>query len=179
MVIHDAATANQYYQSLCKDYTDLGGTPCVAPPCPGGNSTIISNARGNSYQWQLNTGSGFSNITDNGFYTGTNSINLTLINAPTTWYGYQYRCLVDGSNISDTSTLKFTAYWNGSTSTAWENTANWNCGVLPDANTDVIVNSGVKFYLVVNASTSCRSVKLSKGTLATLSNGINLILTGR
>lgn len=179
VVIHDAAIANQYYQSLCKDYTNLGGTPCVAPPCPGGNSTIISNTRGNTYQWQLNTGSGFSNITDNVFYTGTNTIDLTLINAPTAWYGYQYRCLVNGSSISDTTTLKFTAYWNGSAGTAWENTANWNCGVLPDANTDVIVNYGVKFFPVVNASTSCRSVKLSKGTLATLSNGINLILTGR
>ncbi len=179
VVIHDAAIANQYYQSLCKDYTSLGGLPCVAPPCPGSNSIIISTVRGSSYQWQLNTGNGFNNISDNSFYNGSSTINLTLMNTPTSWYGYQYRCIVDGTSISDTTTLQFTAYWNGSTSTAWENTANWNCGVLPDVNTDVIINTGVNFFPVINTSTACRSVKLNKNAVATLLNGINLILTGK
>ncbi|MBL0359073.1 MAG: hypothetical protein IPP72_20400 [Chitinophagaceae bacterium] len=179
VVIHDASIANQYYQSLCKDFTTLGGTPCVAPPCPSGAIAITSNQHGSSYQWQLNTGTGFNNISDTGFYNGSNNINLTLTNAPTSWYGYRFRCVVNGSTYSDTTDLKFTAYWNGSVSTAWENTSNWNCGSLPDANTDVVINEGVKYYPVINNATSCRSVKLNKNAMATIVNGIQLILTGR
>lgn len=178
VVIHDAVIANQYYQSLCKNFTDLGGTPCVASPCPSGAIAITSNLHGSSYQWQVNTGSGFANITDNSFYTGSNTMNLTLTNSPTSWYGYQYRCLVNGTAFSNTTDLKFTAYWNGNSSTAWENPANWNCGVLPDANTDVVINNGVKFFPVVNSSTACRSLRLAKGSLATLISGINLALMG-
>lgn len=178
VVIHDAAIANQYYQSLCRNFTDLGGTPCVANPCPSGAVSITTRRRGTSYQWQVNTGSNFTNITDNSNYSGSNNMNLTITNSPTSWYGYKYRCIVDGNN-SDTTTLKFTAYWNGGTSTAWENTANWNCGVLPDANTDVIINEGVKFYPVVNNSTSCRSLRLNKNTLASIITGITLTLTGK
>lgn len=178
VVIHDAAIANQYYQSLCKNFTDLGGAACVATPCPSGTISIVTKRRGASYQWQLSTGGNFVNITDNSNYSGSNNMNLTISNSPTSWYGYQYRCIVDG-NTSDTTTLKFTAYWNGSSNTAWENTANWNCGVLPDANTDVIINEGVKFYPVVNTSTACRSIRLNKNTLASIANGITLLLTGR
>ncbi len=178
VIIHDAAIANQYYQSLCKDFTVLGGTPCVASPCPVGAVSIAARLRGTIYQWQLSTGGIFTNITDNSNYSGSNTMNLTIINSPTSWYGYQYRCLVN-SNIGDTTTLKFTAYWNGGTSTAWENAANWNCGLLPDANTDVIIQDGVKYFPVVNNSTACRSLRLNKNTLASILNGVTLSLTGR
>ena len=179
IVIHDAAIANQYYQSMCKDYTGLGGTPCVAMPCPGTNTPIISNVRGNSYQWQVNTGNGFTNIVNNASYDGTNTINLTIANPPSNWYGFQYKCIVNGTTSSDTANLKFTAYWNGSTNTAWENTANWNCGVLPDENTDVIINNGTQYFPVVNTSTACKSIRLSKGTALLLMNKINLLLKGK
>jgi hypothetical protein len=178
IVIHDAAIANQYYQSLCKDYTVLGGTPCVAPPCPGSNTTISSNTRGNTYQWQVNTGNGFSDLINNASYDGTNTINLTIINPPSNWYGYQFKCIVNGNTSSDITLLKFTAYWNGSVNTAWENTANWNCGTLPDENTDVIINNGTHYFPVINISTVCKSIHLSKGTAVVLMNNINLLLKG-
>ncbi len=31
IVIHDASIANQYYQSLCKNLSDMGGTACISP----------------------------------------------------------------------------------------------------------------------------------------------------
>jgi len=179
VVVHDAVIANQYYQSLCKDFTDLGGIACVSGPCPSGAVSINSNKRGTAYQWQLNTGSGFFNISNNVNYSGVNNASLTVSNSPTAWYGNQYRCLVNNSLISDTTTLKFTAYWNGSSSTAWENTANWNCGILPDANTDVVINPGVKYFPVVNSNTACRSIRLNKNTTAAIVNGVRLLLAGR
>ncbi len=179
VVVHDATIANQYYQSLCKNFTDLGGIACVATPCPANVASMACNKRGSTYQWQVNIGGGFANISNDFIYSGVNTPTLTLTNSPTNWYGYQYRCMVNNSVYSDTTTLKFTAYWNGSTSTAWENTANWNCGILPDANTDVIINKGVKYFPVVNNSTSCRSIKLNKNTSAAIMAGVNLLLTGK
>ncbi len=176
IVIHDAAIANQFYQSLCKDYTVSGGTPCVAPPCPGSNTTIISNTRGNTYRWQMNTGNGFNDLVNNASFDGTNTINLTIINPASNWYGHQFKCIVDGTTSSDITLLKFTAFWNGSINTAWENTANWNCGILPDENTDVIINNGTQYFPVINSSTICKSLRLSKGTALVLMNEINLLL---
>jgi hypothetical protein len=179
IVIHDASAANQYYQSLCKDYTNLGGIPCVAPPCPGANTIVISNVKGSTYQWQVDTGAGFKNIINNSSYSGTNSINLLISNPPSYWYGYQYLCLVDGTILSNSTALKFTAYWNGSAGTAWENPLNWNCGILPDANTDVIINNDAIDFPILNSSTKCRSVAIKKGASATMSGGASLVLTGK
>lgn len=177
IVIHDATIANQYYQALCEDFTGLGGIPCNAAPCPGDTTVFTSNVHGSIYQWQVNTGSGFTNIVDNINYTGTSNPDLFINNASTNWYGYQYRCIVDG-NYSDTITLKFTCYWNGYLNTAWENPLNWNCGKLPDANTDVIINNGVLYFPVVNSNKSCRSITMMPGTTIKLIAGFSLLLTG-
>ena len=179
VVIHDAAIANQYYQSFCNDFTALGGPPCEASPCPTGPISITCNKRGTTYQWQADTGTGFVNLSNNSFYSGTANMNLVLSNPPTSWYGFRYRCLVNDNQLSDTTTLTFTAYWNGSVNENWENPANWNCGSLPDANTDVIINPGVRFFPQINTSTTCRSLRLSKGAAARLLDGINLTLTGK
>ena len=49
-------------------------------------------------------------------------------------YGYKYRCAISG-NFSNTyspeSVLSFAESWTGNVDSAWENTGNWNCGVLP------------------------------------------------
>ncbi|MFT3682604.1 MAG: glycosyl hydrolase family 28-related protein [Ferruginibacter sp.] len=145
--------------------------------CPGGiNSSLLSNITGSSYQWQVNTGSGFTNAADGTNYAGTTASVLQLNNIPSSWYGYQYRCLVSGTSYSDTFTLKFTDTWTGAGGTSeWENAANWSCGVVPDANTDVIIRSGT---VVLNSNTSCRSISVSNGASFTINGGFTLNLTG-
>jgi hypothetical protein len=65
--------------------------------CANSGSTLLSNISGTIYQWQLNTGTGFNNISDNSNYSGTNTNSLLLINIPLAWNNYQYRCRVDGN----------------------------------------------------------------------------------
>jgi hypothetical protein len=178
VIIHDAAIANQYYQSLCNDYIVLGGNPCVAKPCGNGMVSILSNKRGNSYQWQQNTGSGFLNLSNNAQFSGISTKNLLIQQPPTNWYGNTFRCLIDGATYSDTTTLQFTAYWNGQISNAWENPLNWNCNILPDANTDVVINATVPNMPVVNNNTRCRSVRLNKNTQLNMLVGVQFLLTG-
>ena len=177
VIIHDASIANQYYQSLCQNFTDMGGLPCNADPCPASTTLITSNLRGIFFKWQVNSGSGFVNLVDNVDYTGTSTPDLFINNAPSAWYGYQYRCVVDG-NYSDTITLKFTCYWNGSSNTAWENPSNWNCGKLPDANTDVVINSGIPYFPIISSNKTCRSVEIRPGATIKVNTGFTLLLTG-
>ena len=68
--------------------------------CPGSTSRIASDKSGGTYQWQQNSGSGFVNVHDNSYFSGTSSDTLVLNNIPKIWNGYQYRCLVDGVNYS-------------------------------------------------------------------------------
>lgn len=177
IIIHDASIANQYYQSLCQNFTDMGGFPCSYPPCAGGNTFFTTKQTGSNFQWQVNTGSGFINLSDNANYSGANNDTLRLINAPSSWYGYQYRCVVDGIN-GNAYTLQFTAYWNGSASTDWNNAANWNCGVLPDANTNVVINAGVPFYPVIHNNAWCRKLTINKGASVHVNGGYILYVTG-
>ncbi|HRE62575.1 MAG TPA: hypothetical protein PKU77_02230, partial [Ferruginibacter sp.] len=124
----------------------IGGNQSNLSLCNGSTISIPSNVNGSTYQWQVNTGSGFTNITNNAVYSGATTKTLTLTNVPSSYYGYQYRAFVNGNSYSQVYTAKFTASWEGTVNNVWENSANWNCGILPDANTDVLINAGKANY---------------------------------
>ena len=127
--------------------------------CPNTNNLFHANVACTTYQWQLDSGSGFANINDNSNYAGTNTANLTLNNVSSSWYGYQYRCIMD-TLTSSPITLRFSDTWTGTADTLWENPANWSCGQLPDANTDVIINTGT---VIVKSNPIIRSLTLAAG----------------
>lgn len=152
--------------------------------CPGSSSmfTYGSSAVGYTYQWQVDTGSGFTNISNGGVYGGATTNALQLINPPTFWYGYKFRAIANnGSNTIEgaTQTLKFSNTWFGTASAAWENPANWSCGVLPDEHTDVVINSKVPNATRLSSNGVCRSLTLSNGAVFTVSAGYNLDVKGK
>lgn len=67
--------------------------------CAGSNVTfkVIATGNGITYQWQVNTGSGFTNITNGGVYSGANQDTLNITGATVGLTGYQYRCVVSGA----------------------------------------------------------------------------------
>ncbi len=148
--------------------------PVTTELCPPIESTRLkSDVTGINYQWQLNTGAGFVSIADNSNYIGTNTDSLRLNNIPSSWNGYQYRCLAGGGE-SKTYTLKFLNSWTGTVNNSWENPANWSCGSIPDINTDVVINSGT---VVVNSNVSIRSLKVNAGVNFTVNAGFVLSIT--
>ncbi len=151
-------------------------TPISTSPwtqlCAPASTTLISNITGSAYQWQVNTGSGFINITNNTNYSGTGTGTLQINNAPSSWNGYQFRCVADGNN-STVFKLGFTNYWKGAVSNAWEIAGNWSCNSVPDANTDVIINSGT---VVVNSNAICRSLKVNPFATATVKTGFKITI---
>ena len=144
--------------------------------CPGNYNTITSNVSGITYQWQVDDGSGFINISDGLNYEGTTARQLLLKNAPSSFYGYQYRCFVNGSIYSNVIGLKFTSYWTGYVSKAWENPSNWTCGNVPDANTDVVIQDNSNTP-EVNSNAICRSTTASPGAVIRVKTGYTLTLT--
>ncbi|HMO60551.1 MAG TPA: C25 family cysteine peptidase [Ferruginibacter sp.] len=157
------------------------------PVCPGSTQLYTAGAHktGNTYQWQVNTGTGYTPITESSLYTGTTTANLQVnVNqAPTSMYGYRYTCKITNGTLvtySPEYLLKFSARWTGGTSTQWSNIANWDCGVLPDANTDVIVPTGLPRYPIVaeGVMARCRSIKLLPGATAQVDTGGQVEITG-
>ena len=144
--------------------------------CPGGDATLKADTTGNNYQWQVNTTQGYINVEDDSTYTGSNSRNLQLNKISGKISGTEYRCLVDGY-ISNPVQLKISDFWNGYINNAWENSFNWSCsGKVPDANTDVIINSG---NVILNSNTIVKSVTIGQGATLTVKPGYKLTVTGK
>ena len=66
--------------------------------------TVAGSGSGILYQWQVNTGSGFANISNGGVYGGAATATLTLTGANTIYNGYQYRCLLSNSTCTTPGT---------------------------------------------------------------------------
>jgi uncharacterized delta-60 repeat protein len=77
----------------------------VAAFCEGGNATYNITASGPNltYQWQSSNGTGFSNVSDGGVYSGATSASLTITGAPFSMNGNKFRCVVSGDCPGATS----------------------------------------------------------------------------
>ena len=78
--------------------------------CDGANTTFsVTATNAISYQWQVNNGGGWTNVTNTGIYSGATTSTLTLTGATSTNNGFQYRCDVTGATtpnaISNAATL--------------------------------------------------------------------------
>ncbi|MES2772685.1 MAG: hypothetical protein V4722_00780 [Bacteroidota bacterium] len=152
----------------------IGGNNMNLNLCSGSTITLSSNISGASYQWQVDNGGGFANVTNGGIYSGATTGSLTITNPPNTIYGYKYRALVNGVTPSQVYTIKLNISWTGAVSTAWENVANWSCGALPNNNTDVIINAGKPNFPQLNSNVNIRSLRVNPGATVTIKTGFNL-----
>jgi hypothetical protein len=73
--------------------------PNDAQVCPNDNAVFSVSAGGTSltYQWQVNTGSGFTNLNDNNIYSGTTTSSLLVQGATTAMNNHQFRAIIEGS----------------------------------------------------------------------------------
>ena len=147
--------------------------------CPNRSYIIPAGATGSIFQWQLENGTGYVNINNGLFYSGTSSANLKLITLPTSFYGYKYRCLVNAvpSTVYD---VKFVVTWQGNNNTSWNLGGNWaSCGLVPDQYTDVVIPSGRTNYPGVFTNTSIRSLRNDSGSTINIQPGIILNIIGQ
>lgn len=153
---------------------NLGSVTITNNSCLGGVLSFTSNKNGNSYHWQVNTGSGFVFIANDANYSGADSRILVINNAMGNWYGYEYRCVVNGNTYSDIFTLRFASFWQGTTSKAWEDPANWSCGSVPDQFTDVVIPASKPRFPDVIGNVTIRSLRINTGANVTVKAGANV-----
>lgn len=89
--------STEHGNNVVSVFTNLAGAQMVNA-CPGDNLSLVADKTGTNYQWQLNTGNGFSNLSNNGTYNGVTTKTLQISNLPVNFNGYNFRCLVDGNN---------------------------------------------------------------------------------
>lgn len=78
--------------------------PIASTICDGNNTAFSINAIDvDNYQWQVNDGQGFSNISNGSVYSGATTNTLSLTNTPYGNDGYEYRCLISKTSCADTS----------------------------------------------------------------------------
>lgn len=71
----------------------ITGQPSNSSVCNGSNTSFTTSATGaTSYQWQVNTGSGFTNISNGGVYSNATTTTLSITAATSGMNGYLYRC---------------------------------------------------------------------------------------
>ncbi|MBC7889485.1 MAG: hypothetical protein H7Z13_16530 [Ferruginibacter sp.] len=69
-------------------------------------------------------------------------------------------------------------YWKGTVSTAWENSANWSCGSIPDGFTRVIIGPGKPNYPEIKSMAVCKSLHNVSGTSVKVYTGFKLDIVG-
>ena len=157
----------------------FAGTSTTASVCPGGTFNWYAPA-GATYQWQILVGSTWTNLSLNDpSFSGVNTGNLQSNAAiSTSLYNFQIRCLVNEVPAQPVYTLQFATEWLGTTN-VWSNPANWSCGIIPDSNTDVWINSNVLIYPQVTSNTAVRSVRVLPNVSVNVHSGVTLQVTGK
>ena len=91
------------YQDLTITVNPCGCTPPTintqplpSTICANSNTSFTVAATGGNgqYQWQVNTGGGFVNVTDGGVYSGATTATLSITAATAAMNTYQYQCIV-------------------------------------------------------------------------------------
>ena len=140
--------------------------------CSAAATSFTSNKTSASYLWQVKTpgDANYTFLNDDANYSGTKTATLQLTNIPASFNNNLYRCILTGA-VSKTFYLQVVNQWTGSVSNLWENPANWSCGKVPDASTDVVLNSGT---ITVNSNATCRSIKVTVGAVVNVTPGFSL-----
>ncbi len=80
--------------------------PAQVTRCEGESLQISAQAENaNSYQWELNTGSGFQSLLNTVGVNGENTSNLLINNIPASWHNAQLRCKIEGECTTLFSTI--------------------------------------------------------------------------
>jgi hypothetical protein len=91
--------------------TQVGTEPINDTTCVNTSASLslVANGGNLNYQWQVNMGAGFSNLTNLSPYSGVNTATLTVNPVATNMNGKPFRCIINGqcNPLADTSNLAY------------------------------------------------------------------------
>ncbi|SEO67791.1 Por secretion system C-terminal sorting domain-containing protein [Flavobacterium sp. CF108] len=138
--------------------------PTDSSICSGSNTTFsagVSNATG--YQWQVNSGAGFSNVTSGAPYSGETSAALTITGATAALNNYQYRLIATGNCTPAAVTNAVTLQVSDITATSTQ--VDVTCNGDANGSLAVVPSGGIGSYTYLwsNAATSSSINNLAPG----------------
>ncbi len=80
--------------------------PIAQSVCSGSNTsfTVTASGTASGYQWQVNSGSGWTNISNGGVYSGATTSTLNITGATAAMSTYQYQCIIsEATNACSTT----------------------------------------------------------------------------
>ena len=142
----------------------ITGQPSAVTTCVGNNAVLTVAGEGSgtvSYQWQVNTGSGFIPVSNVAPYSGATTASLTISNVTTAMNGYQYRAVVANGCASLNSSIVSLTVTAGATVTTQPTTSTVCIGATTTFTTVATgatgyqwqVNTGSGFVDITNSST--------------------------
>lgn len=150
------------------------GTVSIRPgDCIGSDFVFEAGTTGASYQWQVDEGAGFVNLSNNSTYEGVNTATLLIKSATGPMAGFRYRALVN-LQFTQPDTLKFVNYWTGNISDAWEDPLNWSCLTVPNEFSNVVIEGNKDRYPLVNSNPIIRGLQANTGSSITVRNGYTI-----
>lgn len=155
----------------------ISSQPTNVTTCSGNNAVFSVTAAGSatiSYQWQVNTGSGFADVSNAAPYSGVNSASLTVTGVTTAMNTYEYRVVVTntcGTATSGSAILTVTAVASIGTQPS-------NSTVCAGSNTSFSVNAtgATGYQWQVNAGSGFTDIT-NDATYAGATTD-NLVITG-
>jgi hypothetical protein len=115
--------------------------------CVGGNTTFTGSATGaTAYQWQVNTGSGFTDISNGGVYSNATTNILTITGATAGMSGYLYRLVaINGTASCFTNSNQSTLTISAINTSSWSQT-NVSCNSGTNGAASITPSGGVGAY---------------------------------
>lgn len=144
-------------------------TPTSVNVCAGSTVTLSMAATGaTTFQWQIDLGSGYTNI------TGATTSTLNITNIPATYNGGNIRCaLTNPCNVAFSSVVPVVVQtpglWSGVTSTSWTTASNWGCSNVPTSSVDVVIPNSAINMPSVAGSVNMRGLTVESAATITLS----------
>ncbi|SEJ22658.1 SprB repeat-containing protein, partial [Flavobacterium terrigena] len=125
----------------------ITGNPPNRTICAGNNTTFPSNATGaTGFQWQVNTGSGFTDLTNVAPYSNVTTNTLTVTGATAGMSGYLYRCVAYNATLACFTNTNQATLTVSSISTATGSQTNVSCFGGSNGTATVIPSGGIAPY---------------------------------
>jgi hypothetical protein len=70
-------------------------------------------------------------------------------------------------------------YWSGATNSDWFNPLNWDCEVVPQSISEVIINGGKPNYPTVTSNTTIKKLTVNTGATINVQPGVTLTITSQ
>jgi|CXWL01.1.fsa_nt_gi uncharacterized repeat protein (TIGR01451 family) len=167
----------------------LNSQPTNVNTCMGSAITFSVSATGAAnFQWQVNSGSGFIDVTNISPYSGATTATLTIVGVTAAMNNYQYRCVIGSCPTAITSNAALLSVFSSvavttepaaNTAVCQGRSASFNVvatGAITGYQWQVSSDGGTTFNNVVGATTA--TLTLANVTLAQNANRYRCIITG-